>query len=258
MNVNFETNADTAIITINRPERRNAIDWQTAQELFAAFEQFDKDDSLNVAILTGSEGYFCAGADLQAIAEGEERPLGDIHDIGPMGPTRMTLSKPVIAAIEGHAVAGGLELALWCDLRVAAADAVLGVFCRRFGVPLVDLGTVRLPRLIGHSRAADLILTGRPVDAREALEIGLINRIASKKSALDVAIELAQQISRHPQQCMRNDRLSMLQQWGMSENEACENELKLGMQTLDSGETLSGATQFTQGSGRHGAATSSD
>lgn len=254
MPVKFETKDDIAIITINRPERRNAVDWKTAQELYGAFNRFDQDELLNVAILTGSEGYFCAGADLQAIAEGEERPLGDIRDIGPMGPTRMTLSKPVIAAIDGFAVAGGLELALWCDLRVASKDAVLGVFCRRFGVPLIDLGTVRLPRLIGQSRAADLILTGRAVDANEALQIGLVNRVATNRAVLDVAIELAQQISSNPQQCMRNDRLSMLQQWGMSELEASKNELDLGVQTLNSGESLTGATKFTKGAGRHGKA----
>jgi len=169
-----------------------------------------------------------------------------------MGPTRMHLSKPVIAAIEGHAVAGGLELALWCDLRVVAEDAVLGVFCRRFGVPLIDLGTIRLPRLIGHSRATDLILTGRAVPAKEAALIGLANRIAPTGKALDAAIELAKEIASHPQRCMRSDRRSAIEQWGMTEHEAMKNELQLGLETIKSGETLTGAKHFTEGAGRHG------
>lgn len=258
MSIQIENSGSTCIVSIQRPERRNAVDWPTAQSLFTAFDEFERDDSLSVAILTGSEGNFCAGADLQAIAEGEQRPLADMQEIGPMGPTRMNLSKPVIAAIDGYAVAGGLELALWCDLRVAALDARLGVFCRRFGVPLIDLGTVRLPRLIGHSRASDLILTGREVSAQEAFDIGLVNRLADKQTALQLAIELAEQIASFPQTCMRNDKLSAQQQWGMPENEACLNEMRLGIDTFETGETVAGATRFKLGAGRHGQQTKSD
>lgn len=252
MTIKIDNVGSICVISIQRPERRNAVDWPTAQALFHAFRRFEEDDSLRVAILSGSDGNFCAGADLQAISDGEERPLNDTDVIGPMGPTRMNLSKPVIAAIEGYAVAGGLELALWCDLRVAAPDAILGVFCRRFGVPLIDLGTIRLPRLIGHSRASDLVLTGRAVDAEEALDIGLINRIADNETALQAALKLAHQIAAFPQQCLRNDKLSMQQQWGMSEAQACANEIRLGVQTFESGETVAGATKFKQGAGRHG------
>ncbi len=243
------------VIAINRPARRNAVDGPTARALFEAFTAFDADDGCDVAILTGNGGAFCAGADLQALAAGgEANPLaqGGIGSIAPMRISRLRLSKPVIAAIEGHAVAGGMELALWCDLRVMARDAVMGIFCRRFGVPLIDLGTVRLPRLIGQSRALDLILTGRPVDAQEAFEIGLANRIAEPGEALDVALALARQIASHPQQCMRNDRASVLQQWGLDEEAALRNEFRLGSQTLASGETLSGARRFAAGAGRHG------
>jgi len=211
--------------------------------------------SNNIAIITinrPNSGNFCAGADLQAVANGEQRPLDETNKIGPMGPSRMRLSKPVIAAIDGYAVAGGLELALWCDLRVASATASLGVFCRRFGVPLIDLGTIRLPRLIGHSRASDLILTGREVSAQEAFDIGLVNRIAEQDSALPAAIELAESICAFPQHCMRNDRQSMIEQWGMSEKQALANEIKHGISTLESGETLSGAAKFKSGAGRHG------
>lgn len=252
MTINTERKDSIYIVTIDRPERRNAVDWPTAQALYTAFAEFENDESLNVAILTGADGNFCAGADLQAIAAGEERPLGELDKIGPMGPTRMNLSKPVIAAIDGYAVAGGLELALWCDLRVASTDATLGVFCRRFGVPLIDLGTVRLPRLIGHSRASDLILTGRAVSAQEAFDIGLVNRLADDQTALETALSLAQQIASFPQQCMRNDKLSAQQQWGMTEQQACDNEMRLGMQTFASGETVAGATRFKHGAGRHG------
>ena len=251
MSVRYENRGSSAIITIDRPEVRNAVDAATAAALADAFRRFERDEDAGVAILTGQGGFFCAGADLKAVAAGDTRVITAESD-GPMGPTRMVLGKPVIAAVEGHAVAGGLELALWCDLRVVAEDAVFGVFCRRFGVPLIDLGTIRLPRLIGQSRAMDLILTGRPVDADEALEIGLANRVAPSGRALEVALELAEQISRFPQQCMRNDRLSVLQQWGLSEADAMRNELRLGMETIQSGETVAGATSFGSGAGRHG------
>ena len=233
------------------------MDGATAQALAEAFRRFDADEGALVAVLTGAGGYFCAGADLKAVAAGEHREISPEGD-GPMGPTRMQLSKPVIAAIEGHAVAGGLELAAWCDLRVVAEDAVLGVFCRRFGVPLIDLGTIRLPRLIGHSRAMDLILTGRPVPAREAVLMGLANRVAPTGKALDAAIDLANEIASHPQLCMRNDRRSAIEQWGMTESEAAQNELRLGLDTIASGETVSGATRFRDGAGRHGTFTPDD
>ncbi len=240
------------IVTIDRPERRNAVDSVTAGLLFDAFEAFDADDSASVAVLTGSSGVFCAGADLKALAGGDRRPVGE-DGPGPMGPTRMRLGKPVIAAIEGPAVAGGLELALWCDLRVAAVDATLGVYCRRFGVPLVDLGTVRLPRLIGHSRAMDLILTGRGVDGSEAERIGLVNRVAPSGGALAMAVELAGELAALPQLCLRNDRLSALEQWDLSEDAAIVNEAGRGRDTISTGETLAGAARFAAGAGRHGA-----
>lgn len=240
------------IIMINRPERRNAVDSVTAGLLLDAFEAFDADESASVAVLTGAGGVFCAGADLKALAEGDRRPVGN-HGPGPMGPTRLRLGKPVVAAIEGPAVAGGLELALWCDLRVAASDATLGVYCRRFGVPLVDLGTVRLPRLIGHSRATDLILTGRGVDGTEAERIGLVNRVVDPGQALGAAVELATELAALPQRCMRNDRLSALEQWDLSEDDAMRNEAVRGRDTIASGETLAGAARFASGAGRHGA-----
>ena len=251
MSIRYEVRDRIAIVTIDRPEVRNAVDAPTAQALAEAFRRFDEDEAALVAVLTGEGGYFCAGADLKALAAGEQRELSPDGD-GPMGPTRMHLSKPVVAAIEGHAVAGGLELTLWCDLRVVAEDAVLGVFCRRFGVPLIDLGTIRLPRLIGHSRAMDLILTGRPVPAREAVLMGLANRVAPSGKALDAAIELAKEIASHPQQCMRGDRHSAIEQWAMPEDKAMQNELRHGLQTIQSGETLTGAQHFTHGAGRHG------
>jgi enoyl-CoA hydratase len=249
--VRYELVDRIAVVTIDRPEVRNAVNAETANALADAFRRFDADEAALVAVLTGAGGYFCSGADLKAVAAGDPRNFSPDAD-GPMGPTRMHLAKPVIAAIEGHAVAGGLELALWCDLRVVAEDAVLGVFCRRFGVPLIDLGTVRLPRLIGHSRAMDLILTGRPVPAKEAALIGLANRIAPTGKALDAAIDLAKEIANHPSQCMRGDRRSAIEQWGMTEAEAMRNELRLGLQTIESGEAVSGATRFTKGAGHHG------
>jgi enoyl-CoA hydratase len=220
-------------------------------KLESAFRRFNLDDGQNVAVLTGGGGTFCSGADLKALGtpgENRARPSGP----GPMGPTRMRLSKPVIAAVEGYAVAGGLELALWCDLRVVAENAVFGVFCRRWGVPLIDGGTVRLPRLIGHSRAMDMILTGRPVGAREAYEIGLANRVVEPGQALDAALELASRLAQLPQNCLRSDRLSAISQWSMCEDDAMDNEFTSGFEVLMSGESQSGAAQFREGSGRHG------
>ncbi len=241
----------TSIITIDRPEVRNAVDGPTAAALADAFRAFDADPDLDVAVLTGAGGTFCAGADLKAVA-GRRGNRVALHGDGPMGPTRMLLGKPVIAAVEGHAVAGGLELALWCDLRVVARDAVFGVFCRRFGVPLVDGGTVRLPRLIGLSRALDLILTGRPVPAEEALAIGLANRIAEPGRALEASLELARELGRFPQRCLRGDRLSAYRQWNLSLDEALREESRLGLAVIASGETVAGARRFAAGEGRHG------
>ena len=240
-----------AIVTINRPHARNAVDRATAQALADAFRAFDADGNLNVAILTGAEGTFCAGADLKAVASGQGNAMNDEGD-GPMGPTRLLLSKPVIAAVEGYAVAGGLELALWCDLRVAASNAVFGVFCRRFGVPLVDLGTVRLPRLIGQSHALDLILTGRGVSGDEALRMGLVNRLTEPGKALEGAIDLARTLAALPQRCMRSDRLSVYQQWSLDWDAATRNEFRLGKEVVASGETVQGASRFSEGAGRHG------
>jgi len=249
--IHVDDDGAVRVVTIDRPERRNAVDSASAVGLREAFRAFDEDGSLAVAILTGAGGYFCAGADLKALAAGDRRPvIGD--GPGPMGPTRLRLGKPVIAAIEGPAVAGGLELALWCDLRVAARNATLGVYCRRFGVPLVDLGTVRLPRLIGHSRAMDLILTGRGVDGFEAERIGLVNRVVEPGQALPVAIDLARELAGLPQVCMRNDRLSALEQWDLDEIDAARNEAARGRATIESGETLAGAARFASGGGRHG------
>jgi enoyl-CoA hydratase len=239
-------------VTIERPERRNAVDRATAAALADAFRGFDADPDLSVAVLTGAGGAFCAGADLQAVASGQGNRVTTEGD-GPMGVTRLRLGKPVIAAIEGHAVAGGLELAVWCDLRVAARDATLGVYCRRFGVPLVDLGTIRLPRLIGQSRAMDLILTGRGVGAEEALEMGLVNRVVEPGQALAAAVQLGLEISAFPQRCLRGDRLSAIEQWDLSEDDALQNELRHGLATIESGETRSGAEAFTRGKGRGGA-----
>ncbi|HKU39922.1 MAG TPA: crotonase/enoyl-CoA hydratase family protein [Polyangiales bacterium] len=246
-----------AIVTIDRPERRNAVDPDTAELLADAFRAFDEDDSLSVAILTGAAGNFCAGADLKAYAGGASRPLREEEGDGPMGPTRMLLSKPVLAAIEGYAVAGGLELALWCDMRVVSETAVFGVFCRRFGVPLIDLGTVRLPRLIGHSRAMDLILTGREVRADEALAMGLANRVVPAGQALSATIELAKQLAALPQQCLRNDRLSAIEQWGLDDAAALRNEARHGLLSIKSGETSTGMQAFANGAGRHGTPRSS-
>jgi enoyl-CoA hydratase len=255
--ISVERDGRTAVVTIERPERRNAVDGATARQLYEAFKAFDADDGLDVAVLQGRGGFFCAGADLKAISQNRPdagaNPVRPDGDLGPMGCTRLRLGKPVIAAVEGHAVAGGLEVACWCDLRVAAEGAVFGVFCRRFGVPLIDLGTVRLPRLIGHSRAMDLILTGRPVEAKEAVEIGLANRLAPRGGALAAALELARQISAFPQLCLRNDRLSAIEQWSLSWDEAQAVEVRLGMETLRTGSAVEGATRFAGGQGRGGA-----
>lgn len=251
MNVKVDHKQAVAIVTISRPDRRNAVDAATAQQLHDAFAAIDGDDSVHVAILHGAGGHFCAGADLKALSEGDKRPVTD-SGMGPMGPTRMQMTKPVIAAIEGYAVAGGMELALWCDMRVMAETARLGVFCRRFGVPLVDMGTIRLPRLIGQSRAMDLLLTGREVGAAEAQEIGLANRVARHGGALELAVELATQIAAFPQTCLRNDRASALAQWSLDEADAIALEARLGRATITSGETLDGAASFAGGKGRHG------
>lgn len=241
------------VVTINRPEVRNAVDAGTSEALFDAFQAFDRDDDLAVAVLTGADGTFCAGADLKAIARGEGNAVREVGP-GPMGPTRLMLSKPVIAAIEGHAVAGGIELAAWCDLRVAASDAVLGVYCRRFGVPLVDLGTVRLPRLIGMSHALDLILTGRGVSGEEAKTMGLVNRVVEPGHALEAAVALAHDLAAFPQRCLRNDRRSAYDQWALELDDATRHEIRLGLDTIRSGETVAGASDFAAGQGRHGAA----
>ena len=251
MAVNIEKREKITIITINRPQVRNAVDGPTAALLADAFREFDADVDQCVAILTGAEGTFCAGADLKAVAEARGNRMRESGD-GPMGPSRMLLSKPVIAAVEGHAVAGGLELAAWCDLRVAAEDAVFGVYCRRWGVPLVDGGTIRLPRLIGMSHAMDLILSGRGVSGDEARSMGLANRLTAKGQALACAIELAEQLCRFPQLCMRNDRTSAYEQWAMSLRDALLNETRLGLQVIRSGETREGASRFAAGAGRHG------
>ena len=242
----------TLIVAINRPERRNAVDLATSRALHQAFLEFDADMDADIAILTGNGGAFCAGADLRALSEGERKPVEADGDFAPMGPTRLKLSKPVIAAIEGPAVAGGMELALWCDLRVAARSAIFGIFNRRFGVPLVDLGTVRLPRLIGQSRAMDLILTGRKVMAPEAYEIGLVNRLTEDGEALGGAVALAAELAGFPQTAMRNDRLSVLEQWELSEADATRNEIARRRETIASGESHQGAARFSSGVGRHG------
>lgn len=249
--VEVTTDGRTRVVAINRPARRNAVDGPTAALLAAVFREFDDDDAVDVAILTGTEGVFCAGADLKAIAEGTGNRVDHEGD-GPMGPTRLRLTKPVVAAVEGFAVAGGLELAAWCDLRVAGEHAVFGVFCRRWGVPLVDLGTVRLPRLIGHSHAMDLILTGRGVDAHEALGMGLVNRVVEDGRALAAALELAAELSALPQGCLRSDRCSAIAQWGLDEDAAARFEVERGLEVLRSGESVEGAGRFAAGAGRHG------
>ncbi len=250
MGIRVETADSVTTVILDRPEVRNAVDRETAAELAAAFRAFDADPGARVAVLWGDHGAFCAGADLKAVAAGGGNRVAPDGD-GPMGPTRMVLGKPVIAAVAGHAVAGGLELALWCDLRVAEEDAVFGVFCRRWGVPLIDGGTVRLPRLIGHSHALDLILTGRPVGAAEALAMGLVNRVVGKGRARQEAEALARHIAGFPQETMRTDRLSSYDQWHLPLDAALENELARAMKSLTT-ETVAGATRFAGGAGRHG------
>ena len=251
--VTYRLEGPVAVVTLARPERRNAVDRPTAKLLYDAFKRFDADDAADVAVFSGTDDVFCAGADLKAMAEGgRANKVAVDGDFGPMGPTRLDLSKPVIAAIEGYAVAGGLEMALWADMRVVGDSAVFGVFCRRFGVPLVDLGTVRLPRLIGASRAMDLILTGRPVGSAEALAIGLANRVVPKGEARTAAIALAKEIAAFPQTCLRNDRRSALDQWSLTWEEATAHETRLGLTTLATGETAGGAARFAAGEGRGG------
>ncbi|HWR69218.1 MAG TPA: crotonase/enoyl-CoA hydratase family protein [Desulfomonilia bacterium] len=252
MNLIIEKNDRITIITINRPEVRNAVDGRTAAELADAFRSFEADEGSDVAVLTGAGGHFCAGADLKAISEGTCPNRIEEAGDAPMGPSRMLLSKPVIAAVAGYAVAGGLELACWCDLRIAEKSAVFGVFCRRWGVPLIDGGTIRLPRLIGLSRALDLILTGRPVSAEEALTMGLANRVVEDGSALQEAIGLASSLARFPQACLRHDRRSAYEQYDLGLVDAFLNEFRLGMETIRSNETLTGAQRFAHGKGRHG------
>lgn len=251
MAIHYEVDERHVVVTIDRPERRNAVDGPTAAELADAFRRFDTDDALDVAILTGANGVFCAGADLKAVATGAGNRVSMEGD-GPMGPTRMLLGKPTIAAVEGFAVAGGLELALWCDLRVAAEDATFGVYCRRWGVPLVDGGTIRLPRLIGMSHALDMILTGRGVSGEEAKSMGLANRLTAKGGALADAKALARSLSKFPQMCMRNDRTSAYVQWSMTIDDALRSETELGRAVIRSGETQAGAARFSSGAGRHG------
>ncbi len=263
--VRIDRDHEVWTVTIDRPEVRNAVDGPTARALAAAFREFDADTEARVAVLTGAGENFCAGADLRTVASGTSPADLDAVDDGlslaldddmtrdgPMGPTRLELTKPVIAAVEGYAVAGGLELALWCDLRVAAATATFGVFCRRFGVPLIDGGTVRLPRLIGESRAMDLILTGRAVGAPEALSLGLANRVVATGEALSAALMLAREIAAFPQQCLRNDRASARGQYSLDPRAALAQEFALGRSTLASGEAESGARRFVSGAGKHG------
>ena len=251
MTVVYEVDGPVVTVTIRRPEVRNAVDRATAEALAEAFRRFDADEALSVAVLTGANGMFCAGADLKAVSEGRGNRVLREGD-GPMGPTRLLLSKPVIAAVEGYAVAGGLELAAWCDMRVAAQDAVFGVFCRRWGVPLVDGGTIRLTRLLGHSHAMDLILTGRGVSGEEALRMGLANRLVEPGQALGAAQQLAREIAAFPQRCMRAARMSSYEQWPMPLDEALENEYRHGQGVIESGETQEGAKRFRDGAGRHG------
>jgi enoyl-CoA hydratase len=247
--VRVERNGAVTTVIMDRPQARNAVNGPAAAELHAAFEEFDADDTAAVAVLWGDNGTFCAGADLKAMGTPDSNPVHRSGP-GPMGPTRMTLSKPVIAAVSGYAVAGGLELALWCDMRVVEESAIFGVFCRRWGVPLIDGGTVRLPRLIGHSRAMDLVLTGRSVDAAEAFAIGLANRVVPTGMARERAEALAAELALLPQQCLRADRLSLLGQWGMSESAAMDVEF--GSMSRVAAESLAGAKQFADGAGRHG------
>jgi enoyl-CoA hydratase len=258
MSVHYETDGPVAVVTIDRPEVANAVDRPTAEALADAFRRFEADDDAAVAVLTGANGKFCAGADLKAMREpgapraSRVQPDGD----GPVGPTRMLLSKPVIAAVEGHAVAGGLELAIWCDLRVAAENAVFGVYCRRWGIPLMDGGTIRLARLIGHSHALDMLLTGRAVSGEEANRIGLANRLVPPGQALPAAIALAHELASRPQAALRSDRLSSYEQWALTLDDALAAEYRHGMATLETGELLTGLDRYAAGGWRQGSANS--
>ncbi len=252
--VSVQREGSVWVVTIERPEVRNAVDEPTAEALAEAFETFEADPRSRVAVLTGAGGTFCAGADLKAVAAGHGNRITE-EGRGPMGPTRMLLSKPVVAAVEGYAVAGGLELALWCDLRVAASNAVFGVFNRRWGVPLVDGGTFRLPRIVGLGRALELVLTGRPVQADEALRIGLVNRVVDPGRALESAVELAQGIAEFPPMTLQADRLAVYEASVLSLEEAIRAEYARGIEALSTGEALQGARRFEQGAGRHGSFT---
>jgi enoyl-CoA hydratase len=261
MPVRIEKQGSVTTVIHSRPEARNAVDRAHAEALAAAFAEFERDENARAAVLFGEGGNFCAGADLKAVATArgnrvtpprEAQPESELDATGPMGPTRMQLSKPVIAAVAGYAVAGGLELALWCDLRVVEEGAVFGVFCRRWGVPLVDGGTIRLPRIVGQGRALDMILTGRPVGAQEALRIGLADRVVANGSARGAAEQLAAEIAAFPQRCLRADRRSALEQWSLPEAAALVNEFRLGSAVIESGETQLGAARFAAGAGRHG------
>jgi enoyl-CoA hydratase/carnithine racemase len=254
MAVRYEIDERIVVVTIDRPDVANAIDRPTAEALADAFRQFEGDESLAVAVLTGANGKFCAGADLKAMREdGAPRASRvELDGDGPVGPTRMLLTKPVIAAVEGHAVAGGLELAAWCDLRVAAEDAVFGVYCRRWGIPLMDGGTIRLARLIGHSHALDMVLTGRGVSGEEALQMGLANRVVPPGQALAAATSLAREIASRPQAALRSDRLSSYEQWSLPLDEALANEYRHGMATLETGELFGGLDRYASGTWREG------
>ena len=249
--VRVEKRGAVTTVILDRAHARNAVDRPTADALRQAFKDFEADDEARVAVFWGAGGNFCAGADLKAVADGDKRNDVSPEGEGPMGPTRLLLSKPVIAAVSGYAVAGGLELALWCDLRVAEEDAVFGVFCRRWGVPLIDGGTVRLPRLIGHSRALDMILTGRPVQADEALQMGLANRVVPKGMARAAAEQLAEEIARFPNACMKADRASSYRQWDLSLDAALQDEAGSGYPIVEK-EAIAGAARFKNGLGRHG------
>ena len=263
--ISVSADGPVTTVMINRPLARNAVDGETARAMALAFLEFEQDETAFVGVLMGADGTFCAGADLKAVAEGGDNGISNpiinpdtgldfnrLSTDGPMGPSRMILSKPVIAAIAGHAVAGGLELALWCDMRIMEEDAVMGVFCRRWGVPLIDGGTVRLPRLIGHSHAMDLILTGRAVGADEALAMGLANRVVPKGKAREAAQKLALEIAQFPQGCLRHDRLSAYEQWDLPYDQAMANEFTRGRKVLSSGESRRGAARFASGKGRGG------
>lgn len=251
MPIRIEKNYPVFTIIMDNPDVKNAVDGIAAQDLASAFREFEMNDNALVAVLWGAGGTFCAGANLKAITEGKGNRIDKEGD-GPMGPSRMSLSKPVIAAVAGYAVAGGLELAIWCDMRVVEKSAIFGVFCRRFGVPLIDGGTVRLPRLIGLSRAMDMILTGRPIAADEALQWGLANRVVDDGNSREEAETLANEIAAFPNTCMRNDRFSAYEQFGLSVEDAMKIEFEYGLKTLESGEFLKGSTEFTQGKGKHG------